>query len=68
MDMVQALSIVEEVRVGLQVQRAKRVDFIDALEFIEESRSIVRDDVLEAFNLIVREGKKMFAAVEPIGA
>ena len=68
MEMVQALSIVEEVRVGLQVQRAKRVDFIDALEFIEESRSIVRDDVLEAFNLIVREGKKMFAAVEPSGA
>lgn len=64
MDMVQALSIVEDVRVGLQVQRARSVDFIDALEFIEENRSIVRDDVLEAFNLIVREGKKMFAAVE----
>ena len=68
MDMVQALSIVEDVRVNLQLARAKSVDFIDALEFIEESRSIVRDDVLEAFNLIVREGKKMFAAAEPVGA
>jgi ethanolamine utilization cobalamin adenosyltransferase len=68
MDMVQALSIVDDVRVNLQVARARSVDFIDALEFIEESRSIVRDDVLEAFNLIVREGKKMFAVVEPVGA
>ena len=64
MNTKEALDVIEGVRTDLQVARAKSVDFVDALEFIEENRSIVRDDVLDAFNVVIREARIMFAEKE----